>query len=108
MLSALACRSSAVDAFGMHCGYMSKADVYTVESCAMMHDITAAAEGGNAITGMTSQQLLKVVMPSQCTKWCSPEGINDNFALDALDWVYDYCHSSWVQLLKALYMHAYF
>ena len=62
-----------------------------VESCAMMHGKTAAAE---------------VAIPAQCVKPCLPEGINDNFALDTLDRVYNYCHSSWVQLLKALHMQA--
>lgn len=32
----------------------------------------------------------------------SPESINDNLALDTLDWVYHHSHSSWVELLKAL------
>ncbi len=55
---------------------------------------------------MAKQQLLKVVTLSQSAKQCLPEGINDNFALDTLDWVYDYCHSSWIQLLKALRVQA--
>ena len=53
---------------------------------------------------MAEQQLLMVAIPTQCAKQYLPEGINDNFALDTLDWVYDHCHSSWIQLLKALHM----